>query len=401
MNQAGVFMDNHSTTPVDQRVVEAMQPLWTQVFGNPGSTSHAFGWEAKAQVDAARQRIAALLSAEEREIVFTSGATESNNLALKGVVARALARADRQQPPHIVSVTSEHKAVLDPLTRLGRDGVSVTLVSPRPQGDLRAGLVDVEEIANAMTDETVLVSVMMANNEIGVIQPISDIAAVCHERGALFHSDATQAVGRLPVDVGELQVDLMSFSATQNVRPQRSRWSLCAAATGLRATPASNRGRGPGIRNAKRNAECAGDRGDGQGVGTVCGRVGFGSAASGGLARSIVARSGTENPTMPIEWPPLGCIWSAISRKSQRGFCRCGRRGVDAQHETPGGIERNACTSANPEPSHVLQAIGLSEDLTRSSLRFGLGRFNTAEDVSLAVDEVHEAVVRLRALGGA
>ena len=202
-----VYMDNHATTRVDPRVVEAMLPLFSETYGNMGSTSHCFGWDAAEAVDTARKSIATSIGCAPRELVFTSGATESNNLALRGIAHR-----NRQTGGHLISVTTEHKAILDPLQRLGLRGCDVTMIRVKPAGATDAGRVDIQRILDAITDDTLLVSVMLANNEIGVIQQMPELGRECQSRGVLLHTDATQAVGRIPVNVDELQVDLMSFS---------------------------------------------------------------------------------------------------------------------------------------------------------------------------------------------
>ncbi|MDX1946378.1 MAG: aminotransferase class V-fold PLP-dependent enzyme, partial [Pirellulaceae bacterium] len=202
-----IYLDNHATTRVDPRVLSAMLPFFTEDYGNAGSISHSFGTEAKDAVDAARSSIAAAIGAEAREIVFTSGATESNNLAIRG-----LAERPRRKGNHLVSVVTEHKAVLDPLRRLARRGFEVTLLPVEQHGSPRAGWLDPQQVADALRADTLLVSVMLANNEIGVIQPIADIGAICRERGVLLHCDATQAVGKIAVNAAKLNVDLLSFS---------------------------------------------------------------------------------------------------------------------------------------------------------------------------------------------
>jgi len=210
-----VYMDNHATTRVDPRVVEAMLPYFTDSYGNAGSTSHSFGWDAAEAIDQARQAIATSIGCAPREIVFTSGATESNNLVLRGIAHR-----NRQTGGHLISVTTEHKAVLDPLQRLSRRGCEVTLIGVRQAGATDAGRVDVQQVLDAITDDTLLVSVMLANNEVGVIQDLAELGRECRARGVLLHSDATQAIGRIPVDVEALQVDLMSFSAHKIYGPK-------------------------------------------------------------------------------------------------------------------------------------------------------------------------------------
>ena len=215
MPQLPIYLDNHATTRVDPRVVEAMLPYFNQTYGNAASTSHVFGWGARDAVDRARELIAASIGAGPKELVFTSGATESNNLALRGVALR-----ERRKGNHLVSVETEHKSVLDPLSRLARRGYDVTLLKTSPAGSLRAGLIDPEQVAGALRDDTLLVSVMLANNEIGAIQPIAEIGRICKERGILLHCDATQAVGKLPVDVEPLAVDLLSFTAHKIYGPK-------------------------------------------------------------------------------------------------------------------------------------------------------------------------------------
>ncbi|HVX63687.1 MAG TPA: aminotransferase class V-fold PLP-dependent enzyme, partial [Pirellulales bacterium] len=210
-----VYMDNQATTRVDPRVVEAMLPYFTEQYGNAGSISHSWGWEAKDAVDQARETIASAVGAQPREIVFTSGATESNNLALRGVAERG-----KRKGNHLISVTTEHKAVLDPLDRLGRRGYEITLLEVAPAGSEQSGLLDPQQVSDALRPDTALVSVMLANNEIGVIQPLAEIGEICRERGVLLHCDATQAVGKIPVDVMALHVDLMSFSAHKIYGPK-------------------------------------------------------------------------------------------------------------------------------------------------------------------------------------
>ncbi len=210
-----IYLDNQATTRVDPRVVEAMLPYFSQEYGNAASTTHAFGWQAKEAVDAARQQIAAAIGVSPREIVFTSGATESNNLAIRGVAERS-----RRRGSHLITVATEHKAVLDPIERLGRHGCEVTVLGVEPAASARAGSLDPEALAAAIRDDTLLVSVMLANNEIGVVQPLAEIGRICRQRGVLLHCDATQALGKLPIDVAQLGVDLASFSAHKIYGPK-------------------------------------------------------------------------------------------------------------------------------------------------------------------------------------
>ena len=242
-----IYFDNHATTPVDPRVLEAMSPYFTAVFGNAGSTSHAFGWAAKEAVDAARASIAAAISARDKEIVFTSGATESNNLAIRGAAEKLAARGK-----HLISVATEHPSVLDPLARLARQGFEVTLLPVVAAGDPHCGRIRVEQLARAIRDDTILVSVMLANNEIGVIQPLAEIGRLCRGRGVWLHTDATQAVGEIPISVEDLHVDLMSFSAHKIYGPRARRiirraagrgcgWSRCLTAAARRTAFAAAR----------------------------------------------------------------------------------------------------------------------------------------------------------------
>jgi len=390
-----IYMDNHATTRVDPRVVEAMLPLFDRVYGNAGSTSHVFGWEAKESVDAARKSIAEGINASPREIVFTSGATESCNLALKGVAARR-----REEGGHIVSVATEHKAVLDPLTRLSRRGFEVTLLDVEPNGPPLAGLLSPQAVADAIRGDTFLVSVMLASNEIGVIQPLAEIAAICRERGVLLHTDATQAVGKIPVNVNELGVDLMSFSAHKMYGPK--------GVGGLYV-----RRRSPRVR-LEALIEGGGQE-DGRRSGTlnVPGIVGMAKALE--LCLDEMPRE-TERqramrdrlfdllvekvPDVTLNGPSLEDPALRLAGNLNVSFGYVDGEALMMSMQTLAVSSGSACTSANPEPSHVLRAIGLDEDATRSSLRFGLGRFNIEEEIDRAAAAVAEAVGRLRQLSG-
>ena len=388
-----IYMDNHATTAVDPRVVEAMLPYFSEHFGNPGSVSHAYGWEAKEAVDRAREVLAQAIGAQPREIVFTSGATESNNLAIRGVAQRSRRRGNR-----LISVTTEHKAVLDPLERLGRDGYAVTLLPVTQASHERAGWLDPQRVADAIHDGTILVSVMLANNEIGAIQPLAEVSAICRQRGVLLHCDATQAVGKLPVDVGELGVDLLSFTAHKLYGPK----GVGALYVRRSSQPVrlqsqiDGGGQEAGLRSGTLN---------------VPGIVGFARAIELCLDE------------MPAEGTRLAALRERLFAGLQSaidGVTLNGPRLDEPDWRLPANLNASfawvdgealmmamkhlavssgsACTSANPEPSHVLRALGVSEDLTRASLRFGLGRFNSADDVEFAVEIVADAVRRLRKL---
>lgn len=391
-----VYLDNHATTRVDPRVVEAMLPYFTDTYGNAGSTSHVFGWDAKGAVDRARERIAQLLNASPREIIFTSGATESNNLALKGAAERR-----RRRGNHFVSVTTEHKSVLDPLARLQRRGCEVTLLSVASAEQTSAGWLDPQAVADAIRDDTVLVSVMLANNEIGILQPLREIAEICRARDVWLHTDATQAVGKIPVDVEALQVDLLSFSAHKIYGPK-----------GVGALYV--RRRNPNVRLEPLLDGGGQEAGLRSGTLNVPGIVGFAQALESCAAEMPEERkrlrelrerlfAGLCRVASPVtlNGPPLDAPDLRLD-----GNLSCSFRDVDGEAlmmsmRDVAVSSGSACTSANPEPSHVLRAIGLSDDLTRASLRFGIGRFNTADEIDFAIEAVGDAVRRLRALSSA
>jgi cysteine desulfurase len=370
-----IYLDNHATTPLDPRVLEAMLPYFQGKFGNAASRSHSFGWEAEKAVDFARKRIADLAGSSPREIIFTSGATESNNLAIKGVGGA-----------HIVTMATEHKAVLDPLKRLAKAGVRTTELKPGPDG-----LVDLDALRAAIQPDTSLVSIMFANNEIGVVQPVREIGAICRERGVLFHCDAAQAFGKLPIRVAEDHIDLMSVSAHKMYGPKG-----IGALYVRRRVPLQAQMDGGGHEFGMRS-----------GTLNVPAIVGFGEACA------IAARE------MDADAVRLRGL-----RDRLRECLMTGLEGVHVngsmEHRLPGNLNvsiegvdgeallmslpdvalstGSACTSATVEPSFVLRAIGLSDRLAHSSLRFGLGRFTTAEEIDYAANRVVESVRKLRAL---
>lgn len=390
-----VYLDNHSTTRVDPRVVESMLPYFTEKYGNAGSTSHLLGWEAAEAVEEARESIAANIGARARDIVFTSGATESCNLALRGT-----AEHKRRTGSHFISVNTEHRAVLDPLKRLENDGFEVTLLPVQPSGSKEAGRITAEQVAEAIRDDTLLVAVMLANNEIGVLQPLAEISAVCSERGVLLFCDATQAVGKIPVDVEKLGVDLLAFSAHKMygppgvgalyVRRRNSRLRLRPLLDGG--------GQEGGMRSGTLN---------------VPGIVGFARALElcveeqpTEAAREATLRdrlcTGIQSnlPRVSLNGPALE---SDLRLPNNLNLCL-----ADVDGEALMLSMRDlcvssgsACTSADPQPSHVLRALGLSDDHVHSSLRFGLGRFTTEAEIDFAVEAVTEGVHRLRQLSGA
>jgi cysteine desulfurase len=390
-------MDNHATTRVDPRVVKAMLPYFCETYANPHSV-HAAGHEARDAVDAARQSIASAIGADTKEIVFTSGATESNNLAIRGVAER-----DRRRGSHLISVATEHRAVLDPLERLGRRGYEITLLEVEQQPSPRSGWLDPQRVADAIRDDTCLVSVMLANNEIGMIQPLAELAAVCKAQGVLLHCDATQAVGKIPVDVAALGVDLMSFTAHKMYGPK-----------GIGALYV--RRREPIVRLEPQIRGGGQQEGRRSGTLNVAGIIGFVAALRLCLDELV---SETERLTKLRD----RLAAAIFDRLDDTRLCGpvLNARGTDGSPlRLPHNLNLSfsnvdgealllamgnlavssgaACTATDQGPSHVLRAIGFSDDAARSSLRFGLGRFNTSGDVDFAIERVVDAVGRLRKL---
>jgi cysteine desulfurase len=392
-----VYMDNHATTRVDPRVVEAMLPYFDEAYGNPHSV-HVAGHEARDVVDAARQSIAMAIGADTTEIVFTSGATESNNLAIRGVAER-----ERRRGNHLVSVTTEHKAVLDPLARLTRRGYGVTLLDVEQHGSPRAGRLNPQRVADTIRDDTCLVSVMLANNEIGVIQPLADIAAICKQREVLLHCDATQAIGKIPVDVAALGVDLMSFSAHKIYGPK-----------GIGALYV--RRRDPIVRLDAQITGGGQQEGRRSGTLNVPGIAGFATALQlcieempteskrlAGLRDRLAAALFDQLDDLRLCGPSLNehAADGTPLRLPNNLNVSFGNVDGEALLLAMGNLAVSsgaACTSTDSAPSHVLKAIGLSDDSARSSLRFGMGRFNTDADVDFAIEWVVPAVQHLRQL---
>jgi cysteine desulfurase len=376
-----IYMDCHSTTPVDPRVLEAMLPYFTEQFGNAASKSHAFGWKAEEAVEEARQEVARLIGATAREIVWTSGATESDNLAVKGV-----ARFHAGRGRHLVTTAIEHKAVLDSMAAMAREGFEVTILPVS-----REGIVDPEAVRAALRPDTVLVSVMHANNEVGTVQPVEEIGRITREKGVLFHTDAVQSVGRIPFDVESSSADLVSLTAHKMYGPK-----------GVGALYVRRRPR------ARLVAQIDGgghERGYRSGTLNVPGIVGFGKAAA--LARD----------EMPAEAQRILALRERLQRAILAGLDRVVVNG-SLEHRLPGNLNLSfehvegealmiamkdvavssgsACTSASLEPSYVLRAMGVTDDMAHASIRFGLGRFNTEEEVDHAARLVVEKARRLR-----
>jgi cysteine desulfurase len=384
MLQLPVYLDNNSTTRVDPRVVEAMLPWFTEHYGNAASRHHVFGWKAEEAVDAARAQVAGLIGADPREIVFTSGATESDNLALKGVAAMY-----RRQGDHIVTVATEHKAVLDVCKRLQREGFRVTYLPVDPFGRVTA-----EQVADALTEKTILVSVMAANNEIGTLHPIAEIGKLCKRRGVLFHTDAVQAAGKVPLDVEALGVDLLSLSAHKLYGPK-----------GVGALYV--RRRNPHVRLEPLFDGGGHERGMRSGTVNVPGVVGFGVACDlcrGGMPaeseRTRTLRDRLHQGLLPrLDGVTLnGHPTERLPGNLNLSFAGVRGEALLMSLRQIAISSGSACTSANPEPSYVLKALGVDDELAHASLRFGVGRFTTAEEIDFAVDEVTRNVQRLRAL---
>lgn len=376
-----IYLDNNATTPMDPRVLEAMIPYFTQKFGNAASRNHPFGWVAEEAVDYAREQIAKLIGANEKEIIFTSGATESDNLALKGVFEMY-----QQKGNHIITVKTEHKAVLDSCHHLERMGAQITYLTVGADG-----LVNLDELEKAMTDKTILVSIMYANNEIGVIQPIKEISAIAHKHGALFMTDATQAVGKIPVHVETDGIDLMAFSAHKIYGPK-----------GVGALYV--RRKNPRVKVTAQMDGGGHERAMRSGTLNVPGIVGFGKACEicmqemeSETKRLSAMRDRLEKSLLELEESYVnGNTNHRLPHISNISFKYVEGEGLMMGMKDLAVSSGSACTSASLEPSYVLKSLGLSDDLAHSSIRFGLGRFTTEEEIDYAIKNTKEAVNKLR-----
>jgi cysteine desulfurase len=377
-----IFMDNHSTTPMDPRVLEAMLPYFVEKFGNAASRNHSFGWEAEKAVDHAREQIARLIHCDSKEIIFTSGATESDNLALKGV-----AEMYREKGNHVITVVTEHKAILDTAKRLEKMGLEVTYLPVEANG-----LINPDVVKAAITDKTILISIMMANNEIGVIQPIAEIGKIAKERGVLFHCDATQGVGKIPVDVQAMGIDLMSFSAHKMYGPK-----------GIGALYV--RKKNPRVRIAPMMDGGGHERGMRSGTLNVPGIVGFGAACE--LCEKELTEETTRLTRLRERLKDLilkgldevylnGHPEKRLPQNLNMSFAYVEGESLLMGLKEIALSSGSACTTATLEPSYVLRSLGVGSDLAHSSLRFGLGRFNTEEEVDYVAQRVVETVRRLR-----
>jgi cysteine desulfurase len=379
-----IYMDNHATTPLDPRVLDAMMPYLTSTFGNAASRNHSFGWEAEKAVEIAREQIAKLIGATAKEIIFTSGATESNNLAIKGI-----AEMYRERGNHIITQVTEHKAVLDTCKRMEKAGCRVTYLPVKADG-----LIDLDDLKRAIDDKTILVTIMFANNEIGVIQPVAEIGQICREKGVIFHTDAVQAVGKVPVDVNSMKIDVLSLSGHKIYGPK-----------GVGALYV--RRRNPRVQISEQINGGGHERGMRSGTLNVPGIVGLGKACE--ISREEMAS----------EDKRLRALRDKLKTKLESSLDYIHVNG-SMEHRLPGNLNMSfvyvegesllmgindvavssgsACTSATLEPSYVLKALGLGDDVAHSSIRFGLGRFNTEAEVDYVSDKVIDIVQKLREL---
>jgi cysteine desulfurase len=379
-----IYMDNHATSPLDPRVLEAMMPYLTGIFGNAASRNHSFGWEAEEAVEKARDQVAKVIGATAKEIIFTSGSTESNNLALKGI-----AEMYRERGNHIITQVTEHKAVLDTCKRLEKSGYRVTYLPVKADG-----LIDLEDLKRAFDDKTILVSIMFANNEIGVVQPVAEIGKLCRERNVIFHTDAVQAVGKIPVDVNSMNIDVLSLTAHKLYGPK-----------GVGALYV--RRRNPRVQISEQINGGGHERGMRSGTLNVPGIVGLGKACE--IAREEMASEGER----------LQKLRDKLKAKLEGALDYIHVNG-SMEHRLPNNLNisfvyvegesllmgindvavssGSACTSATLEPSYVLKALGLGDDVAHSSIRFGLGRFNSEAEVDYVADKVIDIVKKLREL---
>jgi cysteine desulfurase len=377
-----IYMDNNATTPMDPRVLEAMLPYFTQHFGNAASRNHPFGWEAEEAVDYAREQVAKLIGADPKEIIFTSGATEGDNLGIKGVYEMYASKGN-----HIITATTEHKAVLDTCKHIEKLGGEVTYLEVKENG-----LIDLAELEAAIKPTTILISIMYANNEIGVVQPIKEITAIAKKHGVLFFTDATQAVGKIPVDVIKDGIDLMTFTGHKMYGPK-----------GIGALYV--RRKNPRVKVTAQMDGGGHERGMRSGTLNVPGIVGFGKACElcrlemeADAARISVLRDKLETELMKLEEAYInGTPESRLPHVTNISFKHVEGEGLLM------GFNKNialssgsACTSASLEPSYVLKALGLGDDLAHSSLRFGLSRFTTEEEVDYTIKAISETVLKLR-----
>jgi len=378
-----LYFDNNATTPMDPRVLEAMLPYFTEKFGNSASRNHAFGWAAEEGVDYAREQVAQLIGANEKEIIFTSGATEGDNLGIKGVFEMYQDKGN-----HIITCVTEHKAVLDTCKHLEKLGAQVTYLPVEADG-----LLDLALLEAAMTPQTILVCIMYGNNEIGVIQPVKEIAAIAHKHGALFMTDATQAVGKIPVNVDADGIDLMAFTAHKMYGPK-----------GVGALYV--RRKNPRVKVTAQLDGGGHERGMRSGTLNVAGIVGFGKACElcrlemdKDAKRLSALRDKLQSALTVLEESYVnGNVANRLPHTANISFKYVEGEGLMMAMKDLAVSSGSACTSASLEPSYVLKSLGLSDDLAHSSIRFGLGRFTTEEEVDFAIEQTKHAVNHLREL---
>jgi cysteine desulfurase len=378
-----IYLDNNATTPMDPRVLDAMLPYFTNKFGNAASRNHPFGWVAEEAVDYAREQVAKLIGASEKEIIFTSGATESDNLGIKGVFEMY-----KEKGNHIITCTTEHKAVLDTCKHLEKQGARVTYLPVQSDG-----LLDLALLEQHMTSETILVCIMYGNNEIGVIQPVKEIAAIAHKHGALFMTDATQAVGKIPVDVIKDGIDILAMSAHKMYGPK-----------GIGALYV--RRKNPRVKVTAQMDGGGHERGMRSGTLNVPGIVGLGKACEicmldmeADTKRLSALRDKLEASLTQLEESYVnGNVAHRLPHVANISFKYVEGEGLMMAMKDLAVSSGSACTSASLEPSYVLKSLGLSDDLAHSSIRFGLGRFTTEEEVDYAIEVTKNAVNHLREL---
>jgi cysteine desulfurase len=377
-----IYLDNHATTPVDKRVVDAMLPYFTEHFGNPSSINHQYGWEAEAAVKQTRNTLAKAINASPEEIIFTSGATEANNLAIKGV-----SEAYFQKGQHIITLATEHNAVIDPCKYLEKLGFEITILPVQ-----KDGLINLNELEKALRPDTILVSVMAANNEIGVIQPLAEIGKICHARDIIFHTDAAQAIGKIPLDVQTSQIDLMSLTAHKIYGPK-----------GIGALYV--RRRNPRVKLAAQQHGGGHERGMRSGTLYTPQIVGFGKAVEIGVSEQVQENRRLTQLRNKL-WEPLskleGIHLNGHPTQRLAGNLNISIEGVDGAalllglQSVMAVSSGSACSSTTTAPSHVLTALGHSEKLAYASIRFGIGRFNTSEEIDTVAQQVISTVQSLR-----
>ncbi|MGE5108016.1 MAG: IscS subfamily cysteine desulfurase [Sphingobacteriales bacterium] len=377
-----IYLDNNATTPMDPRVLEAMIPYFIEKFGNAASRNHSFGWEGEEAVDYAREQVAKLIGADPKEIIFTSGATEADNLAIKGVFEMYASKGN-----HIITATTEHKAVLDTCKHIEKSGGEVTYLEVKPDGRI-----DLNELEAAIKPTTILIAIMYANNEIGTIQPVKEISTIAKKHGVLFFTDATQAVGKIPVDVNKDGIDLMAFSGHKMYGPK-----------GVGALYV--RRKNPRVKVTAQMDGGGHERGMRSGTLNVPGIVGFGKACElcmtdmeADTKRISKLRDKLENALLRLEEAYVnGSVEHRLPHVSNISFKYVEGEGLMMGFNKNIAVSSgSACTSASLEPSYVLKALGLGDDLAHSSLRFGLGRFTTEEQIDYTIEQVSNTVLKLR-----